>query len=175
LKSAKIPAVTVSGPVAMGTVGGVSITSLNPETASASKLNNRSIVLRLVFGKSSFLFTGDIEAGAEHALIAGSNELHSTVLKVPHHGSKTSSTAQFIAAVHPEVAVISDGYLNRFHFPSEQVLDRYAESGATVLRTDLDGAVTIEATPDDAHLRTYASGRAASIPISVPAQALGAR
>jgi len=63
------------------------------------------------------------------------------VLKVPHHGSATSSTATFIAAVHPEAAVISDGYLNHFHFPAPAVVNRYADAGVKLLRTDVDGAV----------------------------------
>jgi competence protein ComEC len=68
------------------------------------------------------------------------------VLKVPHHGSATSSTPAFIAAVHPEEAVISDGYLNHFHFPSPLALDRYRNAGVSVLRTDIDGAVMVDAT-----------------------------
>ena len=104
------------------------------------------MVLRFSFGDASILFTGDIESAGERALIATRPDLHSTVLKVPHHGSATSSTPAFIAAVRPEAAVISDGYLNHFHFPSPVVLGRYRDAGVRVLRTDNDGAVMVDAT-----------------------------
>ena len=105
------------------------------------------MVLRFSLGRSSILFTGDIEAAGERAMLATRPDLRSTVLKVPHHGSATSSTATFIAAVHPEAAVISDGYLNHFHFPAPAVVSRYADAGVKLLRTDVDGAVIIDATP----------------------------
>ena len=102
------------------------------------------MVLRFSFGSTSLLFTGDIESAGERALIENRGDLHATILKVPHHGSATSSTAAFIAAVHPEAAVISDGYLNNFHFPAPAVVERYIEAGAILMRTDLDGAVTVD-------------------------------
>jgi competence protein ComEC len=77
---------------------------------------------------------------------------------VPHHGSATSSTAAFIAAVHPEAAVISDGYLNHFHFPSPAVLNRYREAGVRVLRTDTNGAVMLDATRRGTTIRTGRGG-----------------
>jgi competence protein ComEC len=70
------------------------------------------------------------------------------VLKVPHHGSRTSSSDELIDAVRPTFAVISLGCRNRFHFPAAEVLARYAERGTTVLRTDRDGAVTVTIAPD---------------------------
>jgi len=70
------------------------------------------------------------------------------VLKVPHHGSRTSSSPELVEAVAPEVAVVSLGWRNRFHFPAAEVLDRYAAAGAWLLRTDRDGAVTITIAPD---------------------------
>jgi competence protein ComEC len=88
-------------------------------------------------------------------MIENRGDLHATMLKVPHHGSASSSTPAFIAAVHPEVAVISDGYLNNFHFPSAAVVERYVEAGTTLMRTDLDGAVMVDATPDRMTVRTF--------------------
>ena len=82
-------------------------------------------------------------------------ELRSTILKVPHHGSASSSTPAFIAAVHPAAAVISDGYLNNFHFPSPTVVERYVNAGATLMRTDLDGAVMVDATPARVTIHTF--------------------
>jgi competence protein ComEC len=110
------------------------------------------------------LFTGDIESAGERAMLEHGAELHATILKVPHHGSATSSTAAFIAAVHPEVAVISDGYLNNFHFPADSVVERYAEDGAIVMRTDLDGAVMVDATPSGLTVQTF---RARAAPIRI--------
>ena len=101
-------------------------------------------------------------------MIENRGDLHATILKVPHHGSATSSTAGFIAAVHPEAAVISDGYLNNFHFPADAVVERYKEAGAILMRTDLDGAVMVDAAPDRMTVRTFRPRRGGSIRI-VPA------
>lgn len=98
-------------------------------------------------------------------------DLHATMLKVPHHGSASSSTPAFVAAVHPEAAVISDGYLNYFHFPSAAVVERYVEGGALLMRTDLDGAVMVDATPDRMTVRTFRGTRGDSIRIVSPAPA----
>ncbi|HJU12452.1 MAG TPA: ComEC/Rec2 family competence protein, partial [Candidatus Binataceae bacterium] len=111
--------------------------------------NDSSMVLRVSYGDEVFLFAGDIEAKGERDLIASSANLHASFLKVPHHGSRTSSTAAFINAVHPRLAVISLGYLNRFHFPANEVLHRYKDSGIKVFRTDYNGAITVAADRDD--------------------------
>ena len=102
-------------------------------------------------------------------MIENRGELHATILKVPHHGSASSSTAAFIAAVHPAAAVISDGYLNNFHFPASAVIERYVESGTVLLRTDLDGAVTVDASPDRMTVQTVRT-RSAPIKIMAPAR-----
>ncbi|MGC1676684.1 MAG: ComEC/Rec2 family competence protein [Candidatus Binataceae bacterium] len=151
----RVPQRTIAGSPAMAAIGGVSLRAMNPEPARAETHNNSSMVLRLALGKSTFLFTGDIEAPGEDALIATGEDMRAAVLKVPHHGSATSSTAGFIAAVHPIVAVISDGYRNRFHFPASAVVDRYEAASATVLRTDRDGAITVDATPRSMTVRAY--------------------
>ena len=131
----------------LASIGGVAIVSLNGKPDLARTHNNSSMVLRLIFGNASILFTGDIESAGERALLASGGDLRATILKVPHHGSATSSTASFIAAVHPAAAVISDGYLNNFHFPSPAVVERYIAAGSILMRTDLDGAVMVDATP----------------------------
>jgi competence protein ComEC len=151
---AKIPVVKVGRIAPVAEIGGVSITSLNGDVGAEATHNNSSMVLRFSFGAASILFTGDIESAGERALVATRHDLHSTMLKVPHHGSATSSTATFIAAVHPEAAVISDGYLNHFHFPAPAVVSRYAEAGVRLLRTDVDGAVIVDATPNRMTLQT---------------------
>ncbi len=77
-------------------------------------------------------------------MLARTPALASTVLKAPHHGSRTSSTAPFIAAVRPRLVVLSLGYRNRFHFPAPEVVQRYVAEGALVLRTDQSGAVRVD-------------------------------
>jgi competence protein ComEC len=96
------------------------------------------------YGAIDLLFTGDIEAEGEHALLSSYNgTLASEILKVPHHGSRTSSGQAFIAAVTPQVAVASLGYHNRFAFPAPEVVQRYREHGSWFLQTDEAGAVTV--------------------------------
>jgi competence protein ComEC len=138
-------------------IGAVTVAALNPPARAGTSHNNNSMVLRLQFGATSFLFTGDLEAAGEQTLIRSGRRLDALVLKVPHHGSRTSSSAQFIEAVRPEAAVISLGYHNRFHFPAAEVIGRYRGEGAWVLRTDHDGAVIVDATADGATLRAYRS------------------
>lgn len=96
------------------------------ETIKDNALNNNSIVAKMRYKSFSILFTGDIEEEAEEEIIEGYNEyeLNATVLKVAHHGSKTSSTEQFIKAVNPKVALIGVGKDNKFGHPNEEVLER---------------------------------------------------
>ena len=108
---------------------------------SFSGVNNNSAVIRLLYRKTSFLFTGDVEKEGELELLKYGNALKSTVIKVPHHGSRSSSTEEFIAAVAPEYAVISLGMDNSFGHPSEEVLSRYEASGVRILRTDWNGDI----------------------------------
>jgi competence protein ComEC len=89
------------------------------------------------------LLTGDIERAAEGDLISTSKNLKADVLLVPHHGSRTSSTAPFIAAVAPRWAIVTAGYRNRFGHPNAEVLERYGRASARVARTDRDGAVSV--------------------------------
>jgi competence protein ComEC len=159
------------------TIGGVTVRALNPAGRPGLDpvaRNNASMVLRLDYGRESFLFTGDIEAPAERAMVAAGDDLAATVLKVPHHGSATSSCAQFIAAVDPRVAVISDGYRNRFHFPSPGVVTRYRAADAMVMRTDRDGAVTASASRERMRVRAYRGAEAGFIAAGADAPGLNA-
>ena len=92
----------------------------------------------------SFLFSGDIEAEAEEKLIQSGKILKSTILKVPHHGSRSSSGKAFIAAVSPQIAIFSVGKNNRYRHPHEEVLFAYESFGTESYRTDQVGAVSIE-------------------------------
>ena len=108
--------------------------------ASPQGLNNGSVAFRLTYGDISLLFTGDIEEETEPALLAWGARLRSQVLKVPHHGSRTSSHRPFIEAVRPDLALVSVGSFNRFGHPDPQVLVRLQEQGSLVYRTDDQGA-----------------------------------
>jgi len=107
--------------------------------------NDNSLVFKVSFGRISFLFPGDITAEAEKELVTtAGKDLACTVLLVPHHGSRGSSTQSFLAKVQPDVAVISAGWKNRFRFPHEAVLDAYDRFGCRMFRTDRNGAIMIK-------------------------------
>jgi competence protein ComEC len=92
------------------------------------------------------LLPGDIERGAERDLAHAQQSLAADVLVVPHHGSKTSSTTEFLQWVRPKVAVFTVGYRNRFGHPKSAVVSRYREIGSSIYRSDEDGAVLIDYT-----------------------------
>ncbi len=137
-------------------IAGVSVRCVGPlHDVREQKHNNSSMVLRLAYGREAFLFAGDVEAKGEREMISSAADLGATFLKVPHHGSPTSSSPAFIRAVHPGVAIVSLGYLNRFHFPAPEVIQRYADQRIDVLRTDDDGAISVAADKDTFHLSTF--------------------
>jgi competence protein ComEC len=116
--------------------------------------NDDSVVLELGFGSVRFLLTGDIEEGAESRMAPG----HAAVLKVPHHGSKSSSSPGFVAAVMPRTAIVSAGYRNRFGHPHPAVVDRLHAAGVRLYRTDRDGAVTVSTDGSRLWVRTFRDG-----------------
>jgi competence protein ComEC len=122
-----------------------------------------SVVLRLRYGRASFLFAGDIEKKQESLLISRGADLSSAVLKVPRHGSQTSSTQEFVASVGPKLAIISVGGRNPFGLPRREVVSRYQEHGVEVLRTDEDGAVIVETNGETVRYRTYKSGKSGKV------------
>lgn len=124
-------------------LGSASVQVIGVDSTSDSE-NNSSIVLRIVYGDTSFLFTGDIERYAELTIALSNYELKSTVLKVPHHGSDTSTTAILLSEVSPEYAVISVGEGNTNKHPKEDVLNRLDEANVSVYRTDLQGTIICE-------------------------------
>ena len=108
---------------------------------SSSDPNNSSIVLRIDYGKTSFLFTGDAEREAEQVILNSGTNLSATVLKVGHHGSDTSTTYPFLREIMPQYAVISVGTDNSYGHPTEDTLSRLRDADVTVFRTDLQGDV----------------------------------
>jgi competence protein ComEC len=117
---------------------------VTPAGDSPHGLNNGSVVLRLRYGEVELLFTGDIEKEAGAALLSWGSRLQSDVLKVAHHGSRTSSSSAFLAAVRPQLALVSLGAYNRFGHPAPQVLARLDSVGARVVRTDRRGALVLK-------------------------------
>lgn len=117
---------------------------VDTDGTSPHGVNNGSVVLRLRYGEVELLFTGDIEKEAGAALLVWGGLLRSDVLKVAHHGSRTSSSAAFLAAVRPHLALVSLGAYNRFGHPAPQVLARLDAVGAQVVRTDQRGALTLK-------------------------------
>lgn len=105
--------------------------------------NNRSCVLRVSNEYGSILLPADIEKKAEIELLRSGQSIGSTVLLVPHHGSETSSTADFLDAVEPDIAIMTTGYLNRFDFPRESVLKRYIDRDIEVLNTADSGMISL--------------------------------
>ncbi len=132
---------------------GIVFTMLHPareDYALGMKANDLSCVLRVASAHGAVMLTGDIEKSAEALLVRRANDprdaagaLRAEVLLAPHHGSRTSSTSAFLAAVSPQLVVVPVGYRNRFGHPRADVVARYLEYGAGVMRTDLDGAITI--------------------------------
>lgn len=107
--------------------------------------HDTNISTRMRYGSTTALLMGDAERPIEYRLVAEmDNALRSDILKVGHHGSKTSSSAEFLAVVRPQIAVIQVGRKNRYGHPAQEVLDRLAAIGAKILRNDLDGDIKIE-------------------------------
>jgi competence protein ComEC len=135
--------------------GTVELIVLWPPLGEDLSDNNNSIVLRLEFGERSILLTGDIEKAAEGSLVASQQSLRADVVKVPHHGSKTSSTDAFVLATKPTFAIISVGRNSMFGHPHQEVVDRWQASGATVLTTGASGTITVATNGKDLRLKEF--------------------
>lgn len=114
------------------------------ESSDVKELNNISGVLRLTYGNTSFMFTGDTEDVVEEELVSSGLDIAATVLKCGHHGSSTSTTNDFLQAVQPQLCVISCGAGNRYGHPNEEVLARLESYGCEVYRTDQQGTIIME-------------------------------
>jgi len=135
--------------------GDVAVSVLWPPAGGEKSTNNDSIVLRIQYGERSIFLTGDIEQATERSLLTSQQQLQADVIKVPHHGSKTSSTEAFVAATNPSLAIISVGRTSRFGHPHKEVVDRWQSSGATVLTTGHSGTITITTDGHDLSLKTF--------------------
>lgn len=112
-----------------------------PNSAKYESINNYSAVIKLTYGKTSFLFTGDAEDISENEMLAQKYDLKAGILKVGHHGSSSSTTQSFINSVSPQYAVISVGKGNDYGHPHKEVLNRLSEGDIQVLRTDESGTI----------------------------------
>jgi len=134
---------------------GFSVDVLHPGAAiSQDDLNDTSLVLRLTYGNVVFLFTGDIEADVEQKLVLSGLPLKSDVLKVPHHGSSTSSSPPFLYAVRPKLAILSSGRGLK-HLPSPATLQEYERLSIPVLATYRCGLIEVRSDGRDIHWQTY--------------------
>lgn len=113
-------------------------------TNPPSVTNDASIAFQLLFGELRVLFTGDAEHGSEYRQVRYGELLQADIIKVPHHGSRTSSTPRFVEWVQPDWAVISVGRGNKFRHPARTTVARYENAHASVLRTDVDQAVIFQ-------------------------------
>jgi competence protein ComEC len=138
-------------------LGAVAIEVLSPVFAQeiAGRQNDDSLVLRAVYGSQSFLLTGDIERRAEQALLAGPLLGSFTVLKLAHHGSRTSTSPQFLDRVQPSFAIVSSGYRNSYGHPHPDVIRRLKRHGVSVLRTDQNGLVSVVTDGDRLFVSTF--------------------
>jgi len=112
-----------------------------------NSINNNSLVCKMVYQNFSVLFTGDIEEIAEKAILQeykNTNRLKSTILKVAHHGSKSSSTKEFLDVVKPKIALIGVGKKNTFGHPNSDILERLEDIRSEVFRTDEEGEISIQ-------------------------------
>ena len=149
------------------TINGAEISVLNPpmwrvtqrRTQNPRDMNNASLVMKLRFKNVSVLLTGDIGKEAEERMLRRDYPLRSDILKIPHHGSSTSSSTLFLERVKPTYAILSVGERNIGRLPHPEVLKRYQQVGATLYRTDSQGAITAVTDGENIHIETFSGAR----------------
>ena len=117
------------------------------------------MVVRLEYGKASFLFTSDVDKREEIQLTQSSSAISSTVVKIPRHGSATASSQEFIAAVKPKLAILSAGARSRAEAKRDEIVERYLAAGAEVLKTYEDGAIILETDGKTIRYNGFKSGK----------------
>lgn len=130
-------------------IGGFTVTVIGPvkqygePDGSSESVNNGSVVCKVTYGETSFLFTGDVERDAENDIVSSGQDLSCDVLKVPHHGSRTSSSYAFLREANPKMAVVSCGAANEYGHPHKEAVSRYSDLGAELYRTDQLGTIAM--------------------------------
>jgi len=161
IRERNIPERAVSGKDPDIEIDGVTVSFLMPDNSvldegtSNSAVNNRSVIIKMAYGRHRLLFTADMEAEAELILLKKGLDLRADIIKVAHHGSLTSSTPEFVSAVSADHAVFTVGYNNRFDFPRDEIVKRYIDSGAAVYRTDLQGAISFTSDGKNMELSSF--------------------
>jgi competence protein ComEC len=157
LKRARVPIVRAGAGQRFDLGDGVWLTVLSPLSPVIREApdNNNAVVLRLDYGKTNFLFTADIQKEAEERLLRRGAPLSCTVLKVAHHGSKSSTTEPFLRRARPRAAIVSCGRYNDFGHPAAQTLHFLAKRSTAVFRTDLQGAIEITSDGRTCYIQTY--------------------
>ncbi|MBW2645378.1 MAG: DNA internalization-related competence protein ComEC/Rec2 [Deltaproteobacteria bacterium] len=163
LSEEDIPTVRLNRDSKPRIINGVRLNVLHPPadflSHAGSNPNNNSLVVKAVFGETAFLFPGDIEADAERELVArAGNELKSSILLAPHHGSRTSSTPVFLDRVQPDIVIFSSRSSSRFRHPHAEVLKRYKTRNCKTFRTDQDGAIMIATDGKEVRIKKYLPG-----------------
>lgn len=138
LGNAELEVPNVGHTFSLGSASGI---VLGPQQPLAENSNNWSLIIKMTYGDTTFLFTGDAEEEEEFEVLASGADLSATVLKIGHHGSSNSSSQQFLNAVNPEYAVISCGTKNQYKHPTDQTLSRLQNMGVKLYRTDLQGDI----------------------------------
>jgi competence protein ComEC len=149
------------------TINGAEVSFLNPpvwkamqeRTRNLRDLNNSSLVMKLRFKNVSVLLTGDIGKEAEERMLRRDYSLRSDILKIPHHGSASSSSPLFLERVKPTYAILSVGERNIGRLPHPEVLKRYLQLGSTLYRTDVQGAITVITDGENIQIKTFSGAR----------------
>jgi competence protein ComEC len=147
-------------------INGVEVAILNPPAGSIRSvshqnpalLNNQSIVVRLTFKNITLLLTGDVEREAEERMMRKGHPLRADILKIPHHGSSTSSSPTFLQRVSPDYAILSVGEQNIARLPHPEIMGRYEQMGIKIFRTDKHGAITVITDGEKMEIRTFLGG-----------------
>ncbi len=150
--------------------GDGTVTFVGPVTESYYDINNTSIVTKITFGETSFLFTGDAERESEADIIAAGFDLSATILKVGHHGSENSTSYPFLREIMPEIAVISVGTDNDYGHPTEAVLSRLRDAEVKVYRTDMQGHIIVKGNGKDFIITPEKNSNADTNPTIPPAE-----
>jgi competence protein ComEC len=167
LNERKIKTLSLAEGTPPQTINGVEISFLNPPAWKATQkrtqnprdLNNSSLVMKLRFKNLSILLTGDIGKEAEERMLRTDYSLRSDILKIPHHGSSSSSSPLFLERVKPTYAILSVGERNIGKLPHPEVLKRYQQLGATLYRTDVQGAITVVTDGESIQIKTFSDAR----------------
>lgn len=156
-----IPFRTVSNGDTIAFDPAITVQVLNPQKTFTNDINQNSVVLKMTYGKVSYLFTGDAESDAENYYAGAVGDIN--ILKVAHHGFNTSSGANLLSLITPEVSVIEVGSVNSYKDSTSAALQRLQQAGSKVYRTDLDGTITI--TSDGSTYSVYTEKLSGTIPI----------